>query len=64
MRKPRNPYAKRGQCDYSKTGWSWQYANGACLCDPCPPPDGWKYNKKQGEWMFLTARTGDTNEHG
>ena len=49
--KPRDPHAKRGQCDYSKTGWSWQYADGACLCDPCPPPEGWKYDKKEGEWI-------------
>lgn len=47
----RDPYAKRGQCHYSKTGWSWQYENGACRCDPCAPPEGWKFDKKEGEWI-------------
>jgi hypothetical protein len=46
----RNPYAKVGQCDYSKTGWAWQYRSGACTCDPAPKPDGWKFNPKTGEW--------------
>lgn len=41
---------KRGQCDWSKTGWAWQYRSGACTCDPCSPPEGWKYDRKKDEW--------------
>lgn len=50
--KPRDPYAKRGQCDYSKTGWSWQYEDGACRCDPCPPPMAGSMTRRKAEmWV-------------